>query len=78
VARLAYPGTTHTLAALDAGTAQVMLHVPRSSVPDIPDRIIAAPAHQLGLPLITKEAVIIRAGVVPVVWSAMRAAGKKT
>jgi predicted nucleic acid-binding protein len=34
----------------------------------MPDRIIAATALQLGLPLITRDEAIRRSGVVPVVW----------
>jgi len=53
---------------LDADTAQALLSVPRTAVPDMPDRIIVATAHQLGLPLISRDIKIREAGVVPVIW----------
>lgn len=58
----------YALAPLDGETARAMRRVPRSAVPDMPDRIIVATALQLGLPLISRDGAIRRAGVVDVVW----------
>jgi PIN domain nuclease of toxin-antitoxin system len=43
------------LAAVDAEVVQQMRNVRRSAVPDMPDRIIAATALHLGLPLVTRD-----------------------
>ena len=59
---------SYAVAPLDQHTAQALRDVPRSAVPDMPDRIITATAHQLGLPLITRDAAIHQAAVVPVIW----------
>ncbi|MBC6473661.1 MAG: PIN domain-containing protein [Hormoscilla sp. GM102CHS1] len=40
---------------LNAGLQLVMATIPRSIVPDMPDRIIAATATHLGLPLISRD-----------------------
>ncbi|MDQ3880309.1 MAG: type II toxin-antitoxin system VapC family toxin [Chloroflexota bacterium] len=56
------------LAGLDQGTARALHQVPRSAVPEMPDRIILATALQLGLPLISRDEAIRRAAVVPVIW----------
>jgi len=61
-------GQGYLLAALNAETARAMHRVPRSAVPDMPDRIIVATALRLGLPLISRDAAIRRAGIVPVIW----------
>ena len=44
------------LAPLDLEIAQAVQQIPRDVVPDMPDRIIAATALHLGLPLVTKDA----------------------
>jgi PIN domain nuclease of toxin-antitoxin system len=59
---------SYAIAALDAGTAESMLSIPRSAVPDMPDRIIVATAHQLDVPLISRDAKIHEASVVSVIW----------
>ncbi len=58
----------YTLAALNEATVDALRRVPRADVPDMPDRIIVATALQLGLPLISRDAAIRRAGIVPVIW----------
>lgn len=68
LARVDSPRTDYTLAPLDQETARALRRVPRAAVPDMPDRIIVATALQLGLPLISRDAAIHRAGVVPVIW----------
>ena len=59
---------SYSVAPLDQNTARAMSDVPRSAVPDMPDRIIVATAYQLGLPLITRDRAIRRASIVSVVW----------
>lgn len=59
---------SYTVATLDLETARAMEAVPRTAVPDMPDRIIVATAHQRQLPLITRDAKIHSASIVPVIW----------
>ena len=40
---------------LDRYVAQALNHVARTEVPDMPDRIIAATALYLGIPLISRD-----------------------
>ena len=61
-------GGSYAVALLDQRTARSLRDIPRSAVPDMPDRIITATAHQLGLPLITKDAAIHKASMVSVIW----------
>lgn len=62
---LGIPGGSYAVAPLDQHTATALRSVPRSEIPDMPDRIIVATARQLGVPLISRDAAIQRAGVVP-------------
>ncbi|HWQ13122.1 MAG TPA: type II toxin-antitoxin system VapC family toxin [Roseiflexaceae bacterium] len=55
------------LAPLSLGAAETVQNVPRTIVPDMPDRIIAATALYPGLPLVTRDA-RIRACGVPTLW----------
>lgn len=57
-----------TIANLDESVVDVMAQIPRNVVPDLPDRIIAATALSLGLPLITKDAKIHSCKVVETIW----------
>lgn len=43
---------------LNIGVVEALATIPRSSVPDLPDRIIAATAIHLGLPLISRDSKI--------------------
>ena len=43
---------------LDSEIVQLMPKIPRSDVPDLPDRIIAVTALQIGVPVITKDSKI--------------------
>jgi PIN domain nuclease of toxin-antitoxin system len=61
-------GGSYAVAPLDQHTAQALRDIPRSAVPDMPDRIIAATARQLGLRLITRDTAIHEAGVISVIW----------
>lgn len=61
-------GTTGLiLASLTAAVANAVAEVPRSDVPDMPDRIIAATALNLGVPLISRDRAI-RLSTVQTVW----------
>lgn len=61
-------GTTGLiLASLTAEVANAVAEVPRSDVPDMPDRIIAATALNLGLRLISRDRAI-RLSAVQTVW----------
>jgi predicted nucleic acid-binding protein len=62
------PGSHYHLAALDADVIQAMRRVPRDLVPDMPDRIIAATALQLGLPLLTRDRRISQVVTIESVW----------
>lgn len=55
------------LADLTADDAVTLQSVPRSDVPDMPDRIIAATALHLGLPLVTADS-RLQAASIPTVW----------
>jgi predicted nucleic acid-binding protein len=49
------PTTAPTVAPLDLLAAETLEQIPRSIVPDMPDRIIAATALALGFPLVTRD-----------------------
>lgn len=48
---------------LDYNVANALRNVPRDAVPDMPDRIIAATALHLGLPLVTRDRRLQAAGI---------------
>jgi PIN domain nuclease of toxin-antitoxin system len=56
-----------TMYPLDQAVAWSVRRISRDRIPDMPDRIIAATALTLGLPLITRDAAIRAAGV-ETVW----------
>jgi len=56
-------GSAWVLAPLDLGVAQSVGRLMRSAVPDMPDRIIAATALHLNLPLITCDSKIRATGL---------------
>ena len=51
------------VAAVDSGVAEAVYKIPRQSVPDMPDRIIAATALSLNLTLVTRDARIQSVGI---------------
>lgn len=61
------PDSGWLLSPLGLGAAQAIQQVARDVVPDMPDRIIAATALHLGLPLVTRDAQIQSAGL-QVIW----------
>jgi PIN domain nuclease of toxin-antitoxin system len=52
---------------VDAAIAETLTRVSRDSIPDMPDRIIAATALHLGVPLITRDGKI-RASSIQTIW----------
>ncbi|MBI1956286.1 MAG: type II toxin-antitoxin system VapC family toxin [Acidobacteria bacterium] len=62
-AALKDPASGLHVAPVDEEVAQAVYKVPRDIVPEMPDRIIAATALRLGLPLITRDARIASAGI---------------
>lgn len=62
-AALADPNSGMLIAAVDANVADALPNIPRDVVPDMPDRIIAATALHLGLPLVTRDRRLQSAGI---------------
>jgi PIN domain nuclease of toxin-antitoxin system len=61
------PGGSFVVAALDANIAVSIRNISRVDVPDLPDRVIAATAVAVGVPLVTKDR-RIRAAQVETIW----------
>jgi len=57
------PNSGLLIAPVNAGVADAIPNIPRDVVPDMPDRIIAATALHLGLPLITRDRRLQAAGL---------------
>ncbi len=62
------PSTVLTAYPLDRIVADNSYHIPRATVPDMPDRIIAATALTLGLPLITRDGNIRKLTNITTIW----------
>lgn len=54
--------------ALEIATAKALLQILRVLVPDMPDRIIAATALELGLPLVTRDRKIRALSNIITIW----------
>jgi PIN domain nuclease of toxin-antitoxin system len=65
--RLSQPDSGLLVAPLDKNVAEHVGKIPREQIPDMPDRIIAATALRLGLPLVTKDG-RIRSGAIETLW----------
>jgi PIN domain nuclease of toxin-antitoxin system len=65
---LSAPGTGLEIAPLNLITAQTLRQIPRNIVPDMPDRIIAATALSLNLPLVTRDAQIQGLTNIQTIW----------
>ena len=61
------PDPRFVVAALDTVIAMSVRNIPRADVPDLPDRVIAATAVALGVPLVTKDR-RIRGARVETIW----------
>jgi len=59
--------TALRVAPLDVDTAMFIKQIPRDAVPDMPDRIIAATALRLGLPLVRRDQRMTTAGI-EIIW----------
>jgi PIN domain nuclease of toxin-antitoxin system len=57
------PNSGLFIAPVDGDVADALPSIPRDVVPDMPDRIIAATARYLGLPLITRDRRLQAAGI---------------
>jgi PIN domain nuclease of toxin-antitoxin system len=57
------PSAGLVIAPVDALVAAALENIPRSAVPDMPDRIIAATALRFGLPLVTRDRRLQSAGI---------------
>jgi PIN domain nuclease of toxin-antitoxin system len=67
VAALVDPAAPAELIPVSLDIARAVEHIPRSIVPDMPDRIIAATAHLLNLPLVTADR-RIQAAPIQTIW----------
>ena len=57
------PSAVLSIVPLDLPVANALESIPRNVVPDMPDRIIAATALHLGVPLITRDRRLQAAGI---------------
>ena len=64
---LSQPDSGFVIAPLKFSVALAIRQISRETVPDMPDRIIAATALDLGLRLVTRDAKILKAGI-ETVW----------
>lgn len=64
---LADPASVLVEAPLTGEIVEAMRRVPREAIPDMPDRIIAATAIRLGVPVISRDG-MIRASSVETIW----------
>lgn len=62
------PATVLAPEPLDLVIADRLTQIPRATVPDMPDRIIAATALTLGLPLITRDSNIRALTNITTIW----------
>ncbi|MFQ5641763.1 MAG: type II toxin-antitoxin system VapC family toxin [bacterium] len=58
----------YNLCQVTVSTIRALQSIPREQIPDMPDRIIAATALELDLPLISKDKMITNAGMIEVIW----------
>jgi len=61
------PSSALMIVPLDRAVAGALARVSRDAVPDIPDRIIAATALHLNVPLVTRDG-MIRAAPITTIW----------
>ena len=56
------------VANLDVEVILAARSINRSDIPELPDRVIAATAKHVGLPLISRDSAIRNSNAIPVVW----------
>ena len=56
------------VAPLDRAVSDALALIPRTVVPDMPDRVIAATAHALSLPLATRDTAISKLTNITLIW----------
>ncbi len=64
---LRLPGARISVVPLDLDVAEALRQVERTVIPDMPDRIIAATARRLGLPLVTRD-FAIQSSDIETIW----------
>jgi PIN domain nuclease of toxin-antitoxin system len=69
---LADPDISLTVVPLDLMVAGCLAKIPRLNVPELPDRIIAATALHLNLPLVTKDRKIRSLTTIQTIWGSDR------
>ena len=65
---LKLPNSSFMTQDLTEDIAQTLAQIPRSTVPDMPDRIISATALHLNLPLVTKDSKIQNLQNIKTIW----------
>ena len=65
---LRIPDGAYAPVALDMAIADELRAISRETIPELPDRVIAATARRLKLPLITRDRAITQSGAIPVLW----------
>lgn len=65
---LTVPNTSFRVAPLDLAIAQTIRQIDRATVPEMPDRIIAATAFFLNLPLVTRDHKIQSLQNIQTIW----------
>jgi PIN domain nuclease of toxin-antitoxin system len=66
--KISAPGFSYRLTILGKAVLKALRQIPRDAIPDMPDRIIAATALASNSPLITRDSMIIKSNVIPVIW----------
>ncbi len=61
------PASGLLVQAVDAGVVEAVYKIPRDIAPDMPDRLIAATALHLGLPLVTRDR-RLQAAAIKTIW----------
>lgn len=65
---LATPESPFSIVPLTLEVVQSLQRIPKVQVPDMPDRIIAAAAHSLNIPLITCDHKILACPAIQTIW----------
>jgi PIN domain nuclease of toxin-antitoxin system len=65
---LAKPNSPFSIVPLTTEITQSLSQIPRDEVPDMPDRIIAATAHHLKIPLVTCDHKIQACSTIQTIW----------